>query len=221
MESTKMLKLANELAAYICKDQTEKTAYDLFFTPGRAYVSGAGANIAALVEALEDNIRAESARSAHRGGALAAAKRILKNSPRDDLKGAIMRESGQILCDGYRAVVLQDYLPLPESASDFHAENFVESAARDATEPLDLPSIADLRAHIKIEKAQTGQWKRTPVLYDFGPGMPLVNAQFLLDMLQVLPGCTAMIYPGTRGLSNPIYFLAPSGEGILLPVWRK
>lgn len=221
METMDMLKLANELAAYICQDQAEKNAYDLFFTPGRAYVSGAGANIAALVEALEDKIRIESAKGAHRTSALSAAKRILKNASRDDLKGAIMRDAGQVLCDGYRAALLYKPLPLPESISDFHAEEIIESTAHNATEPLDLPTVAELRAHIKVAKAQADFCRRKPILYDFGPGMPLVNAQFLLDMLQILPGCTAMIYPGECCLANPVYFLAPSGEGILLPNRRK
>lgn len=43
-----------------------------------------------------------------------------------------------------------------------------------------------------------------------------VNPQYLIDMIQALPGCTAY---KPQSQTSPIYFEAPNGDdGILLPV---
>lgn len=62
--------------------------------------------------------------------------------------------------------------------------------------PLKLPSVSALKKYIKAERLQKkadGGAKfdesKKYVLYDFGEGLPLVNAEYLLICLQVLPDC--------------------------------
>ena len=147
-----------------------------------------------------------------------AAERIIKNASREAYEGAFTSGGKQCVCDGYRLVRFRDPLPLPEAAGGLDVEKSIGPASLYET-PLDLPTVKDLRGLIRIAK-QNGtagnvfRVSRKLCLYDFGPDLPTVNAQFLLDMLEALPGCTASFYK----IHSPIYFTAENGDGILLPV---
>ena len=66
----------------------------------------------------------------------------------------------------------------------------------------------------KAENKAAGN-DRKPFCID---GFIWVSPQYLIDMIQALPGCTA-IRPARN--IDPIYFGAETGEGLLLPVNPK
>lgn len=149
-----------------------------------------------------------------------------ETSPRyRDFGGAWMSGGKQCVCDGYRLIRFNDPLPLPAAEGDgLDAEKAMEAAKRN-TKPLELPTAKDLKALIKIAKANSTQggerWTgriyrsdKKVYCYDFGEFLPGVNASFLVDMLEALPGCKA--YYETE--SGGIYFTAENGDGMLLPI---
>jgi hypothetical protein len=83
--------------------------------------------------------------------------------------------------------------------------------------PLELPTVTAVKKSAAQQKAAEGRNCR-PV-WDFGEGLPLVSADYLLDMLALMPGCTAYIADSKVDIS-PIYFKAENGDGVLLPVRR-
>lgn len=91
---------------------------------------------------------------------------------------------------------------------------------------LALPTVQEIKADMKIAKLagtdinhiriiKTG--KRLDGCYDFGYGLPMVNAKYLIDMIEALPEAIAYYNP-EHALCNPIYFDGGEDDGILLPV---
>lgn len=150
-----------------------------------------------------DSERSEEARHAHRA-ALCVAR----------------RRGRQCVCDGFQAYRLREPLPL-------------EPRPADAQTPLDLakvfpcdlndrhafalPTAADVRAHIKTERAKNG--RKAVVLWDFGDDMPAVNAQYLLNALTVLPSASQVyMADGAARYVSPLYIQSGDGEALILPV---
>lgn len=78
---------------------------------------------------------------------------------------------------------------------------------------------AELRAYIKQRGAElkaAGMKENFP-LYDFGDGLPTVDARFLLDILEILPGASFRASSYRPDIGG-IYFESADGFGILLPV---
>lgn len=75
--------------------------------------------------------------------------------------------------------------------------------------PIVLPDIDKLRAYIKIKKAE----KSKCIIFSFGH--VVVNANFLLDMMEALPGAKAYSDENSK---HSLYFESEEGVGLLLPV---
>lgn len=173
-----------------------------------------------LLVDLREGVISAAAKAAGRSSVLSACKRILKGAARSGkpaFDGAWIGKDGrQYLTTGFLGVVLAAPvdLPAPESDdSDARARmEPVLSTTPDSTTPLTLPDLATVKAHVKICKAMGAE-----ILWDFGPGLGLYNAQYLADLMEALPGCTATIQ--TRVKCPTMYLQAPDGsQGILLPV---
>lgn len=152
----------------------------------------------------------------------AAAKRIIKTavkySGKEALHGAWTDGNGyQCVCSNYHAARIREHLPeLPEIQAHLDPVDFTKFYPLDRAKfELVLPSAANLRAYIKDRKAAG---EKTPV-WDFGPSLPAVNAQYLLDMLAILPGSLAYCEEGHP--CTPIYFASFAGDGLLCPVRKK
>ena len=151
----------------------------------------------------------------------AAVNRIIKNTAdsRPDMRGIFQRGDRFCVCDGYHCLRLkQDISSLPHTETAFNIDAAMDgNGVNKSGELVQLPSIADLKAWIAAEKAKYGGGKksaklRTPYFLD---GCLYVNAQYLLDILQALPGCVAY---KPASMTSPLYFSAESGDGMLLPV---
>ena len=174
------------------------------------------------MDGLQEDIRNEECSSKGALSALKAAQRILKTASygvREELKFPWTDEQGrQILCDGYRLARLNEPLPLPERPADLQYINypaFLEPARNGRGERLEAPDVKALSAYIKTIKPTLP--KGGVVKWDFGEGLPMVDAQYLLELLALLPGA-ALYCTGKNPLISPIYFESESGDGVLMPV---
>lgn len=195
--------------------------------------NGANGNAAEILEYLrteaEAEIRHAAAKQSGNGNRQKAAERVIKSAkadnPREAFWGSWNDARGhQFICDGFRLIEFFEPLPLEkirEGVQPIDAARVMppDKNARGAV--LELPTVAELKAYIKEEKALKKAVKdKSGVLYDFGAELPAVNAQFLFDMLEALPGCVARA-SSARPLLNALYFECSDGCGILLPVRKK
>ena len=145
----------------------------------------------------------------------AAMKRICRGAP-DHLTGTLSHDGWIFSTDGNHAVFLRSSAP-DLAAADLPAENelaanFVNLLHRYEEQPhpgtLALPTVRELKAHIKC--AEDGK--------TYSLGGTNYNAQYLLNILESLPGCTALRpaeYP------NPIVFESGEDRAILMPLTKK
>lgn len=146
-------------------------------------------------------------------------------SSRDAYKGAWYdKEARQCLCDGYRAVRLNPAFSvssIPAAPKDMERTDMetLFSHCYEYEASLPLPRLEDVNRRIKEERARrkTERYKKdTPITYDFGEGLPLMNAAYLCDMLNIFDDCTEAKWSGRT--NAPIYFKGKAGDGIVLPV---
>jgi hypothetical protein len=181
-----------------------------------------------LRSALEEQIRAETAKKQGRGSAAATIRRMQKScekSGRPVLSYAWLDDQGrQCALDGYRAYRLLDPLPLPELPDELQEQKIdvaqiFDPVAKTDRLPLTLPSAQELKAHITIQRAEHGR-KHDPI-WDFGPSLPSVNAAYLLDLLTIMPDATLTTDASTdtgKRMASPLYATSKAGDAILLPI---
>lgn len=219
-----MLERVNEIVLHLSDEDTNAYKWAL----GHEFdcFPGLPGLLAPLTLELRADVLQAAVKSAGRSSALAAAKRLLKNASYNshvNCHGAWLQDGKQCLCDGYHAVMLDNEISgLPQIPADverFDLDHSISYSRDNCGAVLELPTVAELKAYIKTRKAEyKARGVKEPVSYDFGEGLPLVNAHYLLDMLELLPGCTA-VCRREKPLISGIYFKADGqGEGILLPV---
>lgn len=184
-------------------------------------VKRAGDLLETIAELLRDDIRSAEAKKNSKTNALNAAKRILKTAqktPREALHKAFYNNGLQCICDGVRGVELKNALPLEMFQGDAETINLtriIDDAKQNNNIVLELPELKALKTYIKLEKFKNKVAKTKDIIcYDFGPGLPYVNAEFLIDLLEILPGCKA--YEKNNGFN--IYFESDDGRGLLCSV---
>lgn len=200
-------------AEYFLKDMSHY--YDILNTPA--------AIVTDLIKEVTEDIRRESARD---GGKLAqqkAAEKILDQVPEGKASGGYMSGDRQIVGGAFSVVRLCSPLPvreLPTGADHLDYDKIVNQASENTGAVLIMPTLAELKAHIKIDKAAHKGLKKYKPCWDFGEGLPRVDAAFLLEVLTILGECKAVCgyaYP----TKQPLYFMNKSGDdAILLPVMR-
>jgi hypothetical protein len=148
------------------------------------------------------------------GTSYTAMKRIIKGVVgRPNLEGAWLDSYGhQCVCDGYRAVRLLNPVDGLKEASGMDL-SAVFPASLWNWELMALPSPGELRACIAEQKGRRDKF------YDFGEGMPKVNAQYLKDIMDILPDAVA--YRNPESPNRPIVFVSDAGDALLLPVRKN
>lgn len=157
--------------------------------------------------------------------AVAAVNRIMKSRRKLSTNAfgyADLYNGMQVVSDGYRAVCLREHIPdlpaLPDDITPINWEKFLTTPAE--TQPISVPESAALKEWISRRKDEwksehNGSTRSMPdLVYDFGPGKPVVNAAYLLDILEALPGSAAVFSTPLAG----IHFQADTGTGLLMPV---
>jgi hypothetical protein len=154
-----------------------------------------------------------------------AIARIMKNCNREEWTGVIHDAEMYCILDGFRLVRYAAPLEnFPTAAQTFDTNKAIGDKSRYNIK-LALPTVKDLKADMKIAKLSGMDVNRIHVIrkgkrldfgYDFGYGMPMVNAKWLIDMIEALPDAAA--YAVKDYSCNPIYFTDGENDGILLPI---
>ena len=165
---------------------------------------------------LCDEISKTEAKTTGNAKRLQAAKRILKKGgeSRTAFEFAYTKNGKQYFTDGYRLAILKSPLPLPNVPKD---EMFPDVAAFDRMidinnyKIIDTPDINKLQAYIKIQKANKVKF----ITYSFGEQFTTVDANFLLDMLTIIPDAQIRF----TGKYNGLILVSDNGDaGLLMPV---
>lgn len=150
---------------------------------------------------------------------LTAAKHIANNCTRENFRGIWTDDQGRnCLCDGFRAVRTSDSFASIPVVPAWTELPRVFAGPEKYTRVLDLPTVTAVKKSAAEQRAAEGRNCRPS--FDFGDDLPLVSADYLLDMLALLPNCTAYIADRNADIS-PIYFKAENGDGVLLPINKR
>lgn len=176
-----------------------------------------------LAADLEAQLRLESAA---KGGTLSATKVLTKllnglkkHDRRECLHYAWIDADGrQCICDSYQAYRLNEPLPLeprPDDAGKPIDLSRIIPPSVDGWKRLPLPSAQELRAFITLERAKNGGKRGTNAVWSFGDHAPSVNAEYLLNAVQVFPNAAEIFWDT---LVTPLVIQDAAGDGILLPI---
>lgn len=175
---------------------------------------------------LEAEIRYTTSHNTGRASALRIVNSLLKGvrkGGRTSLHYAWTdTHNRQCVCDGYRAYRLNDPLPLEPRPDDcgtpIDLDKLFPGSYTDY-DLIDLPSAADVKAHIALEKANGN---KKGILYDCGWQKPVFNAVYLLELLELFPEAKkAFVLPGQERIIKPMFVVTERGDAILLPIRSK
>jgi len=178
-----------------------------------------------LITEVEREIRDECNKENGKGSVGKAAERILKSGSQDRREAfhkAFRGKKGILLCDGFRAVRFTSapVLLTHPDGYDYPDVDHIIDGSKYNDVPVNVPSLGELRAFIKTEKARLRAKKEKGVRLVLMEGTETeihLDAEFLLDMLEALPGATVTA-SGQKTAVSAVYFKAENGDGILLPL---
>lgn len=214
-------------AAEMLPDE-ERRAFHYFSNANEAHGDAVMTSqaLAEIVNDLRAAIAEQTEKGAGRGSAQKAMLRILKRARRENMRCAWLQEGKQYVCDGTVAVELAEPisgLPAPEfDRVPFDVANVIDLASPNNGAVLPVPSLSALKTHIKASRAElkAAGKKSNCVPFDFGEELPLMNAEILADILEIIPDAKF-----TASSRNPqfaaVYFEGASGRGCVMPVRRK
>jgi hypothetical protein len=166
----------------------------------------------------------ELAKSAGKLDTKKAAERMITELRQGRLQaGKIKTPDGKyIYCTGCHGIRIADAFNVPDwqgATPEVIIECF-NTCAQNNGERLTPPSMAELKNIIRQTKAENkvmGKYAKAPARYDFGEGLPMVDAQRLLDIMQALGEVTI-----TAAANNPtdkgLYLNSNIGDAVLLPI---
>ena len=169
---------------------------------------------------LEKDVMLDTAKSAGKLSVTKAAARICKSATLDRYKGKFIDDQGfECVISGYHGVRFYNGINIPEApqgdGKPIDMERMIKPL-RDYTNKIEnVPPVGELKASLKVWKAAHPKYKFRPT-FDFGDGQPLVDVQYLIDVLEAMPGCE--IYTGA--VNSILYFKSEDGEGLLCPVHK-
>ena len=214
MTNEKLLKTLKEMVLLLNEEDLQSYNFAMNH-PTENFIgcSFFGMRFAALVNIVQNEIYENEAKKLGKKATLQAAKRILKNIriSNEALRYAKTRNGKQYICDGVAAVVLNTPIKsLPECPDTLLYPDINALIPKFKDTPLTLPNLASLKAYVKIKKAKKEyDSKHNEIFYDFGDNLPLVNAEYLINVLDLLGDCRAMV---ARGM---LYFESENGVGVL------
>lgn len=186
-----------------------------------SYDADAAQTLEKLIADVEADIRQETAASRGNGAAQRIITKMLKANR--EFKPEISYQwidakNRQCAIDGHRGFRFKDHLPLEERPKDCgdHPELSKIYPSSDVLDtkylPIKLPSAADIK--IEIAKQKSLGFKRN-YYYDFGADLPVVNAQYLLDIITVLPDADTIWY---SGILSPMFVFTDRADAILCTI---
>ena len=161
-----------------------------------------------IKQQLELDVLKDAGKTAGKAKLQTVALKILKKAQREEWRGAWISNGKQYFTNGFLGVELNSPLPLPE----IRGIEKIGEMFREGEKELVLPDASEVLGQIKLQKAE-GEKKR---YYDFGEGLPLVDAELLHDILSLMPDAKATY----NNLQSAIQFNSSIGRAILMPVRR-
>lgn len=237
MRNDKILECVKRLENSLDAEQREK--YDFLINHVKSgdlcaadlkYGDSVAAGLAYLNTLLLNEIAADAARSSGKTAVKKALESVCKAAAAQggrlsQFAKAAYLNNYQIVCDGFRLFRLNNAVELsPEfmNGGNGGADAFgglidrVIPAAAKNTELLTVPAASELETFIKEGKAARKLHKdKTPVLWNFGDGLPAVNAEFLRDVITIYGERVKMYAAGLVGM---IYITSDAGDGVICPV---
>ena len=112
--------------------------------------------------------------------------------------------------------------PIAAGVDHIDRTRIIDGYAANQGAILNMPSKTELKTFITDENARqkANGIPRTVPLWDFGDGLPAVNAKYLLEMLSIFPDATvtaSKMHP----LTNALYFKSDHADGALLPIRKN
>ncbi len=189
MTNEKMLEKITEAIAKIT-DENEKRAIKMVQNGERFpdCVKTYGIILEELRQQIVDDIRAGEAKKSGKTDVLKLAKDILKEGAKDRKHFAFSHtfDGVHYVLDGYRLIGFREDYGITERPDKMFVNvPNVLPRSHERGEPLELPDADALAAYCKVEKAQ-GK-KERDILFDFGAGLPVVRAKWLLQFMQAFP----------------------------------
>lgn len=179
-------------------------------------------NLYTLRREMREQIMAESAKADGKREEQKHANRILKRLQKyldrqcmNGASGALWNNGTQLIFDSYCAIRMKSPLPVQDAVNVSIAdqvEGFVNAASHNMGAVLELPQKNELKSILKLYKAGDLPLKK----YDFGEGLPAVDAEFLLDVLSVVGGGATAI--ASTDAMRGIYISGANGDAVLMPV---
>lgn len=176
---------------------------------------------------------------ARKSAEVKAAEKIIKLMDKADKKpkyaGAYINDKGkQVIGCMFMVVRLNEPLPVAQAEQKMTFIDTIFDACKEMGQiMLEIPTIADLKDYIKTKKEQNPEKYKSrnkePIFYDFGITeskviLPLVNAEYLLIMLEVLGNDSQVTWSHSKEPyynKGYIFFKSSKGDGILCPVRRN
>ncbi len=194
----------------------------------------AGHQLALQVRAIRTDMAQQYKRDDKRRTSAAALRRLYNASVskqggiRSHFAGAFLDEQGrQYITDGFTLLRLNtpstalQWAPPP---NDPHVYDTMPELLNSdgATVPLNLPTAAEVRAKIASDRAKfkassRHKYENFSTCFNWGFGLPMVNAIYLLNILEAIPGCTAACRPDELSC---VYFHSPDGDALIMPIRR-
>lgn len=173
-----------------------------------------------LVDIRQDMSYAE-AKKRCTGGLYKSMMNLIKNAKKvtanASIHGAWEFNGKLYVTDSFSAIRTAEHFEFPEAVGIPSLVSVFKTAEKHKSNGymLELPKLSDLKAHIKIKKAEfkaTNQ-KNATVEWEFPEHGILVDAKYLLNILSGMPDCKAY----ANGTCGAIYFENEHAEAVLLP----
>ena len=140
----------------------------------------------------------------------------------------------QVVCDGYRVFEFNEICNSVPIGTDEETKKenpekyigYIDEAIKHKNIELPIPERGKLAAYIKAEKARlkANRIKKISfkdIKYNFGAGLPMVSAEFLLDAIDGIPDgklyATTNIH-GEITMTTPLVMLGDNGRTVLMPI---
>ncbi len=232
MNNTKLLEQLNNIIKSLPEDERKQADYfmqnndrnaaGLLDRNIPAIVTDLIKDVTDLIKDVTEDLHRAEAKAFGKGAAQKAAERIIKQATdRKMSAGAYTLDGLQYIGGCFSVVRLSEPLPvteLPKDKEPINYQQIIELASKNEGDTLQLPHRNYLPVYIKTEKARHKSEKGFVCKWDFGDNLPAVDAALLLDMLNLLGNCTAVLSYRNPQI-NAIYFKNDKGEdGILMPV---
>jgi len=171
-----------------------------------------------LKKEIQADITATHAKTHRLQKPLKLAQKILKNVDTARYPALqyphTLKDGRQAVCDGFRLLIMSEPLQLPEMPADLTPIDIDNIIVYNSKQPernyLELPDLQALKSYIKYKKAA----KQKNIIFDFGEGFPVVNAEWLADAIEATGATSAT----NAGVFAPLWFRTENIEYMLLPV---